>query len=402
MDDTDMPAQRPVRVAIVMPHGKLAGAERVLLELLADTPPGAVVVCAPRDSPLGAAVAGLGHQVREFALPKLRESGPWRYLVSYATALRRLRRIVLDERVDVIHGFVAFTIKVVIPVAKLTSTPALVSVHEMTTCESIGRLRSLLQRSMTSRSAVRITAVSQYVATALLSAGYPPDRVVVIYNGMDRSTPRTQQRVARARLGIAEPSLVFLVPGRLTRWKGQLVAVEAFDRFRQSHPDLDADLVVVGGPFEATDRAYESELRRRVSDSGSRDRIHMYGYRSDIEGFYDAADVVLVPSIEPEPLGMVVLEAGLAARPAIVTDLGGAREAVRDGVTGLVVSPTQDRFECAMSRAADPRWREEAGRASLHHVEERFSRTRFARRMRAEWATTAGAGRQRAGGQNAD
>jgi glycosyltransferase involved in cell wall biosynthesis len=118
----------------------------------------------------------------------------------------------------------------------------------------------------------------------------------------------------------------------------------------------------------------------------------MYGYRSDIEVFYDAADIVLVPSIEPEPLGMVVLEAGLAERTAIVTDLGGAREAVLDGITGLVVSPTEDRFVFAMSRAADPSWREEAGRKALRHIEEQFSRSRFAERMFAEWATVANAG----------
>jgi L-malate glycosyltransferase len=334
-------------------------------------------------------VAALGHQIRDFSLPKFRDIGPWRYLASYARAVRTLRRMVLDERIEVIHAFVAFTIKVVIPVAWITSTPALVSVHEMTTSESIGRLRSLIQRYLASKSAVRVTAVSQYVATALLAMGYPPDRVVVIYNGTKRSTPRTEQSAARAHLGIPERSLVFLVAGRLTRWKGQLVATGAFDRFCKSHPDLDANLLVVGGPFAATDQPYEAALRRRIGDSATPEQIQMYGYRSDIEVFYDAADVVLVPSIEPEPLGMVVLEAGLAGRPVIVTDLGGAPEAVLDGVTGLVVSPTEDRFESAMVRAADPTWRDEAGRAALHHIEEQFSRVRFAQKMFAEWATAA-------------
>lgn len=401
MDDTEVPAQRPVKVAIVMPHGQMAGAERVLLELLAETPPGNVVVCAPRDSPLGAAVDALGHQTRDFSLPKFRDSGPLQYLASYSRALRTLRQTVLNERIEVIHGFVAFTIKVVIPVATITSTPAIVSVHEMTTSESIGRLRSVLQRYLTSRSAIRITAVSQYVATALLSMGYPSDRVVVIYNGIDRSTPRTEQSAARAALGIPEGSLAFLLAGRLTRWKGQLVAIEAFERFCKNHPDSEANLLVVGGPFEATDREYEAELKRRIGNSATREHIHMYGYRSDIEVFYDAADIVLVPSIEPEPLGMVVLEAGLAGRPAIVTDLGGAHEAVVDGVTGLVVSPTADRFESAMTRAADSTWRDEAGSAALHHIEEQFSRARFAQRMFAEWATAAQARRHGFGEQQA-
>jgi glycosyltransferase involved in cell wall biosynthesis len=317
-------------------------------------------------------------------------------VAAYARAVRTLRRIVLDERIEVIHGFVAFTIKVVIPVARMTTTPVLVSVHEMTTSQSIGRFRSSLQRCLVSRADFRITAVSQYVATALVSMGYPSDRVVVIYNGIDRSTPRTERSAARAGLGIPNRSLAFLVPGRLTRWKGQLVAIGAFDRFCKSHPDLDdgATLLVVGGPFEATDKAYEEELRRRIRDSVAPQRIQMYGYRSDIDVFYDAADVVLVPSIEPEPLGMVVLEAGLAERPVIVTDLGGAPEAVLDGVTGLVVPPTEERFEFAMTRATDSTWRDGAGRAGLLHIEEHFSRTPFAQGMFAEWATAARAGQK--------
>jgi glycosyltransferase involved in cell wall biosynthesis len=92
---------------------------------------------------------------------------------------------------------------------------------------------------------------------------------------------------------------------------------------------------------------------------------------------------------------MVILESGLAGRPVIVTDLGGAPEAVLDGVTGLVVSPTEERFACAMARAADPTWRDETGAAALLHVEAEFSRARFAQRMFAEWAATTRSGPQR-------
>jgi glycosyltransferase involved in cell wall biosynthesis len=346
-------------------------------------------------------VTGLGHQIQDFSLPKVRDAGAWRYLLSYATALRTLRRTVVDEQIDVIHAFVAFTIKVVIPVAMITSTPALVSVHEMTTAQSIGRLRSLLQRSLVTRAAVRITAVSQYVATALCSMGYPQERVTVIYNGIARSTPRTERHAARACLEIPEQPLVFLVPGRLTRWKGQLVAVEAFDQFCAGHPGLDAQLLVVGEPFAESDRAYEAELRQKIAATARPALIHMYGYRSDIELFYDAADVVLVPSIEPEPLGMVVLEAGLAERPVIVTDLGGPPETVLDGITGLVTSPTADRFASAMTRSTDAAWRDAAGRAASHHVEQHFSRPHFATQMFAEWSKTA-QGRRPGGRQHSE
>ncbi len=374
------------RVALVMAHGKMAGAERILLELLTDTAPAGVVVCAPQASALAGEVEAIGHRVWDFSLPKLAEVGSAAgYARCLTGALGRLAALVRDEPVGVLHAFVANTVKAVAPVAAVTGIPALVSVHEMTDAAAIGGLRSRLQRWPATLTMAKITAVSQAVADRLVAAGYPADRVVVVHNGIARRAPRTPAAAARRQLGLPAEGLVIGVVGRLTRWKGQDVALEAFARFAQRHPDLPAHLAVAGGPFEASDVAYEQRLRQQAGRPPLAGRVHLLGHRQDAELVYDALDVVLVPSVEADPFPTVVLEAGLAGRPVVASALGGAGEAVVDGWTGLVTDPTADAFAGALERMVDPAWRARAGAVATVHVQRHFSRHRFAADLHRLW-----------------
>ena len=382
-----------MKVAIVMPHGKVAGAERVLCELLAATEPGTVVVCLPEGSVLAERVVALGHRVRHFRLPKLSGpvsalSYPWRYL----RACRDLRAVVREEDVTVLHSFVAFTIKAVAPVALLTRTPALLSVHEITTRAAIGGLKSRLQRWLAVAAFCRITAVSRYVAEGLIAEGYPAERIAVVHNGIDRLSAPSGRADARAALDLPADALVVLVIGRLTRWKGQDVAIAAFERFCAGWPGAEARLAVVGGPFEPEDAAFEAELHRSVAAGPLADRVMFFGQRREAEVFYDAADVVLVPSLEPDPFPTVVLEAGLSGRCVVASHLGGAREAVVEGVTGLICAPTPQAMADALTRAADLHWRTQVEGKAQGHIEQEFSRARFARAIHEQWASTEAGG----------
>lgn len=378
-----------MKVAIVMPHGKVSGAERVLCELLAETDPAAVVVCVPEGSPLAGRVTALGHRVRHFRLPKLSGpasaiSYPWLYL----RACRDLRTIVREENITVLHAFVAFTIKAVGPVAALTGTPAMLSVHEITTDEAIGGVRSRLQRLMALAVFNRITAVSHYVAKSLIDSGYPAERVIVVHNGIARLSPRTERADARASLGLPADAFIVLIVGRLTRWKGQDVAIEAFKRFNATWTGAKPRLAIVGGPFEPDDATFEAQIRRSVATGPLVDRVLFFGERQDAELFYDAADVVLVPSVEPDPFPTVVLEAGLAGRCVIASDLGGAREAVAENLTGMICPPTAEAFAGALTNATDPEWRANAESEARAHIEVKFSRPRFARAIHEHWMLT--------------
>ncbi len=379
-------------MVIVAAQGDIGGAERVLLLLLSRVPLGEAVVCAPESSPLADAVRALGHPVRDLYLPKLTNARSLlAWVAEYARAVRSLAAVVRTENASVIHGFASFTIKVVAPVSVRTGVPAVIGVHEITTAAAIGPLRSRAQRLFGVLPVARFVAVSSYVADALVSAGYPPARVEVVHNGIERSSPRRSAAEARADLGLPADVVVFLVVARLSRWKGVHVAIDAMAEYRRAGGPP-AALVIVGAAAEPRDELYAEELRSRADALGIGATVRFTGHQSDVEPYYDACDAVIVPSIEPDPFPTVVLEASLAGRPVLATALGGAREAVVDGRTGFVVDPDPASLGGAMVRAADPTWRAAAGDAARRHAEEHFTVDRFAESTRAVWRTVAEGG----------
>lgn len=364
-------------VVLVAAQGGIGGAERVLLLLLSALPAGEAVVCAPAGSELSRAVEAMGHRVRDLYLPKLVNSpSVISYGVSYLRALVRLVAALRSERASVVHGFAAFTIKVVVPASILTGVPIVVGVHEVTAKSSIGRVHSWAQRLPAGRVSLFL-AVSRYIADSLVASGYPASRVRVVHNGIARSLPRLARTRARAQLGLPQDCLLLLVVARLSHWKGVHVALEAFARLVTTET-APAELVIVGGPAEPRDERYRDALVAQAAKLTIADRVRFTGPRRDVEYFYDACDVVLVPSIEPDPFPTVVLEAGLAGRPVVATSLGGAREAVVPGVTGLVVDPNPDAFVSALAQVTDPAWRARAGAAARFHVERNFTVAGFA------------------------
>lgn len=179
-----------------------------------------------------------------------------------------------------------------------------------------------------------------------------PDRVVAIPRGIDlvRFDPDAvlPDRVAsqRASWGLApdERRLVFLLAGRLTRWKGQALAAEALAR-----SDVDAVLVLAGDAQGRDD--YLNALQGAAAKLG--DRLRIVGHCADMPAAYLAADVAIAPSLEPEAFGRTAVEPQAMGRPVLAADHGGARETVVDGVTGLLVVPgSVDAWAAAFHEAA--------------------------------------------------
>lgn len=168
-------------------------------------------------------------------------------------------------------------------------------------------------------------------------------RIVVIPRGIDveRFDPAmvAPERVAalRAQWGVQDGDLVVLLPGRLTRLKGQLVLVEALAQMKRSG-DLDSIRAVLAGDAQGRD-AYETELLHSIETAGLGGRVIIAGHVSDMAAAYQAADIVVSASIYAESFGRVPVEAAAMGKPVIATDHGGARETVLAGASGLLTAP---------------------------------------------------------------
>ncbi len=183
----------------------------------------------------------------------------------------------------------------------------------------------------------RVIAISRFVAEhAAATYGIPEARIRVIERGVDleRFNP---DRVAAARMiklteawRLTDGAPVVLIPGRLTRWKGQLVLAEALALLGRR--DLRCVLIGDGAPH------FRRVLERRVARLGLDGICQFVDHCADMPAAYMLADVVVSPSIRPEGFGRIIAEASAMGRPVIATDHGGAREIVAPE-TGWLVAP---------------------------------------------------------------
>jgi phosphatidylinositol alpha-1,6-mannosyltransferase len=194
-----------------------------------------------------------------------------------------------------------------------------------------------LMRRATSRAARVAVMCSAFIARTVRTAVPPDVAVSVLYPGADveRFRPGLPTADIRASLGVGERPLVVCV-SRLVPRKGQDVLIRAMPAIRSRVPE--ASLVLVGGgPYEPRLRTLATE-----APAGS---VVFAGEVSETElpRYYAAADVFAMPcrtraaGLEVEGWGNVFIEAAACGRPVVVGDSGGAREALVDGETGLLV-----------------------------------------------------------------
>ena len=187
-------------------------------------------------------------------------------------------------------------------------------------------------------------------------------------------------RPAAARAPYSPPVIVH--PARLLPWKGVHVTVQALGILRDN--GVPAQLVLTDTQRIADwDReldGYRSSIKAQISalDLGDRVELRDVSY-AEMPALYTSADVVVYPSIAPEPFGLVPVEAMAAGKPVIATRTGGIPESVLDGETGLLVAPNcPDALADALQHLfADPPLSRRMGKAGRRRVLAHFDLHRY-------------------------
>lgn len=156
----------------------------------------------------------------------------------------------------------------------------------------------------------------------------------------------------KQRLDLPDGIKVIAMPGRLTRWKGQLLFLEALARIK----DLHWQALLVGGAGKKT--AYMEELKMMAQNLGIASRVTFLGDQGDIVPYYAISDIVVSASTEPEAFGRVSVEAQAMAKPIIASAHGGSLETVKDGKTGWLfnngdIADLADKLRNALSADID-------------------------------------------------
>ncbi|MEL6568718.1 MAG: glycosyltransferase family 4 protein [Pseudomonadota bacterium] len=291
----------------------------------------------------------------------------------------RLAKLITAEGVDIIHARSRAPAWSAFWAAEKTNIPFVTTYHGAYSA------RTKLKRAYNAIMArgARVIANSEWTARQIRAEyDIKPDRLVTIPRGVDLmafdpsavSAERVAGQRAAWELDLPEDGLCVLLPGRLTGWKGQGLALEAFSRLTTDELAR-LNLVLLG---DAQGRSeYVQGLMDNAKALNINHKVRFMPHTGDMPAAYLASDIVLSASTRPEAFGRTSAEASAMGRPVIAPDHGGARETVIEGETGTRFSPGDpDGLTAALRTliSIGPTARAAMGEAGRRHVTANYSK----------------------------
>ncbi len=309
----------------IHPHGEMYGSDRTFLQavegLRERCPEARITVIVPIQGLLADRLRRVADVRVEpmFALRRAQLSSLPSLLIRLASRVHAARRLMNQHDVTYINTIVALDY---ILASRLARSPAVIHVHELPTGATRTAFSIILRTAR-----ARFVFISHAVRQAF--PGLSDRRSSIVWNG---TAPRD---------GIAdnqpEEIINLLLIGRFNRWKGHRLLLEAIG---QLPPAIRTKLRVrfVGSAFRGQE-SIAQEIAQTIISAGLSDIVEMCSFDPDPTKHYAWANIVVVPSTEPEPFGLVAIEAMAAGRPVIAAGHGGLKEIVEDGQTGALFKP---------------------------------------------------------------
>ena len=368
----ELPELKGKTILQVAPELSAGGVERTVLEVTeAIVEAGGRALLASKGGRLEEEFARLGGEL-------IRMDAKSRNPVTIKVNEGRLRQIIREQKVDLVHARSRAPAWSAWAAAKAEGVPFVTTYHGAYSGTS-GLKRAY--NSVMAKGDL-VIANSEWIAAHIAEVhGIDPARIITIPRGVDldafdpAAVAPARVEALRNAWGLeGDTRLVLLLPGRLTSWKGQGLALEALGLLA---PEERAGLMLIlAGDAQGRD-SYVSDLEHQITRLGLTGQARIVPHVTDMPAAYLAAGLVLAPSTRPEAFGRVAAEASAMARPVIVADHGGARETVIEYETGTRAEPGSAPALAGAIRAmlsVGPASRASMGRQGRDHIIRHFSK----------------------------
>ena len=252
---------------------------------------------------------------------------------------KKLKNVFEDEKPDIIHVRSRVPAWTAGKVAKKMNIPLISTIH--------GRhlASSLLKKYYNSASvnADKIIAISDYVKNNILKNNpEKKDIIKVIHRGADiemfnpENIPTSRIIQISEMLQLPDEAKIIMLPARPSSWKGHEILIKSFSSIYNEN-------IICIMPGADDNGHYVNNLRNLAKKYNVLGKIVFLPFLDDLPAAYMLADVVVAPSLKPEPFGRVIIEAQAMGRPVISFDHGGASESIKNNITGLLVEPKNEK-----------------------------------------------------------
>jgi Glycosyltransferase len=202
------------------------------------------------------------------------------------------------------------------------------------------------------------------------------DKSVVIFNGLPAMPPQHDDdiRTFRQRIGADDNSVVLAMVGRINHWKGQSLLLDAMKLLKDKSCLGKIKLAIVGDSFPGKESLRE-ELLAKVAEYHLESYVTFISFLDNVWPVWLGSDIAIVPSTEPEPFGMVAIEAMSAGLPVIAAAHGGLLDIIEDNITGVLFTPCDvNSLALAIEKLIlSPALRDAMGKAGVTRQESLFS-----------------------------
>ncbi|MCW9035230.1 MAG: glycosyltransferase family 4 protein [Rhodospirillales bacterium] len=286
----------------------------------------------------------------------------------------KLAEIIQREHVDIVHARSRAPAWSAFYAAKKTNAHFVTTFHGTYSHDNAFKRR--YNKIMTAGE--KVIAISSFIAGHMRKIyGVPNENIRVISRGVDMSRfdpdiISAERLVALAgKWRVPDGAPVVMLPGRLTRWKGQITFIEAIALLGRK----DIRALLVGS--DQGREAYRRELETLIGERGLNDVVRIVDHCDDMAAAYMLTDIVVSASTDPEAFGRVAIEAQSLGRPVVATNHGGAKETVVDGKTGWLVPPGEASAMADAIRKGldlDDKAREAFSSRAIKNVHDNFSK----------------------------
>ena len=259
--------------------------------------------------------------------------------LKWSNLRKKLKNVFEDEKPDIIHVRSRVPAWTAGKVAKKMNIPLISTIH--------GRhlASSLLKKYYNSASvnADKIIAISDYVKNNILKNNpEKKDIIKVIHRGADiemfnpENIPTSRIIQISEMLQLPDEVKIIMLPARPSSWKGHEILIKSFSSINNEN-------IICIMPGADDNGHYVTNLRNLAKKYNVLGKMVFLPFLDDLPAAYMLADVVVAPSLKPEPFGRVIIEAQAMGRPVIAFNHGGASESIKNNITGLLVEPKNEK-----------------------------------------------------------
>jgi glycosyltransferase involved in cell wall biosynthesis len=288
------------------------------------------------------------------------------YFNMLATRVFKWRKILKQENADILHLNNSFsTDQDALIAAKSLNIPVVSHVRGIQ--PNIHKFALFFGKSLN-----RIISISDAVRQNLLNQGVDENNITLVYDGIaeKRVTDGVKTDYIHEQYNLENDYKIFGVVGNIKPWKGQILLVQAISILKQKYDKFLCFLV-----GDIADKAYLAEIEKTIQEYDLQNHVIITGYKKNVADFVNSFDVFVHTSVEPEPFGIVIIEALALKKPVIVSNIGAPQEIIEDKKSGLLfkIDSVTDLAEKLDNLLSNDKQRQELGEAGYNRFRDNFT-----------------------------